>query len=62
MKRVEGTYLLKRYERLNAERWPVDGGYVGQVYGWVVVGGVGGPRGVDSLVGRVANWGNLRAG
>ena len=47
--------LLERYERLNAESGPVNGGEAGQVDGWLAVGGVGGARGVDCLVRRVAN-------
>ena len=48
-------WLLERNERLNAESCPVNGGQVGQVYGWLVVGGVGGARAVDRLGRGVAN-------
>ena len=47
--------LLERDQRLDAERCPVNGGEVGQVYGWLVVGAVGGARAVDRLVGGVAH-------
>ena len=47
--------LLERDQRLDAECCPVNGGEVGQVYGWLVVGGVGGARAVDRLVRGVAN-------